>query len=151
MYLNTICFIGGRKMKQININILIVIIFILLTGCSSQTTVTDEVAFVGQGKYWNAKYVYNAKLYDEKHINWVEIALKEDEQSDFDINDIGIEFKSRDGSITGNVGDMETMIDKNTISFLVGTVNLETYKEDEYELTIKFKEKQDVVKLKVID
>ena len=36
----------------------------------------------------------------------------------------------------------------NIISFLVGTVNLETYEEDEYKITIKFKDKQDVIKLK---
>lgn len=46
---------------------------------------------------------------------------------------------------------METKIDKNKISFLTGTVNFETHKEDKYELTVKFKEQKDVVKLKVID
>lgn len=132
-------------------NILFLFIFILLTACSSQTIVTDEVAFVGEGKYWNAKYIYDARLYDEKHISWVEIAFKEEGEFDFDINDIDIEFKSRDSSITGKVGDMETKIDKNKISFLVGTVNVETYKEDKYELTVKFKEQKDVVKLKAID
>lgn len=132
-------------------NILYLFIFFLLTACSSQTIVTDEVAFVGEGKYWNAKYIYDAKLYDEKNISWVEIAFKEEEKFDFDLNDIDIEFKSRDSSIIGNVGDMETKIDKNKISFLIGTVNFETYKEDNYELTVKYKEQKDVVKLKVID
>jgi len=132
-------------------NILFLFIFILLAACSSNSIVTDEVAFVGEGKYWKAKYIYNAKLYDEKHISWVELTFKEEVEFDFDINDIDIEFKSRDSFITGKVGDMETKIDKNKISFLVGTVNVETYKEDIYELTVKFMEQKDVIKLKVID
>ncbi|WHY17326.1 hypothetical protein QNH28_17655 [Paenibacillus sp. G2S3] len=86
-------------------NILFLFIFILLAACSSQTIVTDEVAFVGEGKYWNVKYIYNAKLYDEKHVSWVEIAYKEEGEIDFDLNEIDIEFKSRDSFITGNLGE----------------------------------------------
>jgi len=141
--------LGERKLKKRDI--LILFIVILLTACSSQTVVSDEVAFVGKGKYWNAKYIYDAKLYDEKHINWVEIAFNDEEKFDFDLNDIDIEFKSRDSHITGNVGDMETKIDNNKIMFLMGTVNSETYKEDKYELTVKYKEQDDVIKLKVMD
>lgn len=103
-------------------------------GCSSssQTVVSDEVAFVGKGDNWEAKYIYNAKLYNEKHINWVEIKYKDENKTDFSIDDIDIVLKSRDVTITGNVGDMETKIDNNRITFMVGTVNNETFKEDEF-------------------
>ena len=55
-----------------------------------------------------------------------------------------------DGLLTGNVGGMKTKVKGNVISFLVGTVNFETYKEDEYKITIKFKDKKDVVKLQLL-
>lgn len=132
---------------------LFLFIIILLVSCSSssQTSVSDEVAFVGKGDNWDAKYIYNAKLYNEKHINWVELKYKDENKTDFSIDYIDIEIKSRDSTITGNVGDMETKIDKHTIIFMVGTVNKETYKEDEFVLTIKYKGERDVIKLKVTD
>ncbi|MFT9597070.1 hypothetical protein [Mesobacillus sp.] len=126
-----------------------IFLIIILTACSSnsQTVVSDEVIFYGEGEYWNVSYIYNPELYDEKKVNWVEIESKDIELSQEDIQNIDIEFESSDGLITGNVGDMETKIEGNVISFLVGTVNFETYEEDEYKLTIKFKDKQDVIKL----
>ena len=45
---------------------------------------------------------------------------------------------------------METKIEGNVISFIIGTVNFETYEEDEFKITIKFKDKQDVIKLQSI-
>ena len=127
-----------------------IFLIIILTACSSnsQTVVSDEVIFYGEGEYWNVSYIYNPELYDEKKVNWVKIESKDIELSQEDIQNIDIEFESSDGLITGNVGDMETKIEGNVISFLVGTVNFETYEEDEYKLTIKFKDKQDVIKLK---
>ena len=126
-------------------------IFLLIsfTACSlpQQTVIANEVIFYGEGEHWNAKYIYNPELYDEKHINWVEIELKDLELSQKDLYDIDIEFESRDGLITGNVGGMKTKLKDNVISFLVGTVNFETYKEDKYKITIKFKDKQDVISL----
>lgn len=123
----------------------------ILTACSSttQTVVSDEVIFYGEGEHWNVSYIYNPELYDEKKVNWVEIESKNLELSPEDINNIDIEFESIDGVITGNVGDMETKLEGNAISFLVGTVNFETYEEDEYKITIKFKDKQDVIKLQI--
>ena len=121
----------------------------IVTACSSttQTVVTDEVIFYGEGKYWNVSYIYDPDLYEEKKINWVKIQLKDSELSKEDLNRIDIDFESRDGLITGNLGDMETEIEGNVISFLVGTVNVESYEEDEYNITIKFKDKQDVINL----
>lgn len=126
-------------------------VFIILTACSStkQTVVTDEAIFYGEGEYWNVKYIFNPELYNEKKVNWVEIELKDLELSEIDIKEIDIELASRDGLITGNVGDMKTKIEGNVIEFLVGTVNFETYKEDEYKITINFKDKQDVIKLQL--
>lgn len=46
---------------------------------------------------------------------------------------------------------MVTKIKGNVISFLVGTVNVETYKEDKYKITIKFKDKKDVIKLQLLN
>ncbi|PIC75882.1 hypothetical protein CSV74_13980 [Sporosarcina sp. P19] len=80
-------------------------------------------------------------------MNWVEIELKDLELSREDINNIDIELEGNDGVITGNVEDMKTKVEGNTISFLVGTVNNETYEDDEYRITIKFKGKQDSIKL----
>jgi hypothetical protein len=128
-----------------------IFLILILTACSSttQTVVSDKVIFYGEGEYWNVSYIYNPELYDEKKVNWVEIELKDLELSQEDTNNIDIEIDSRDGLITGNVGNMETKIEGNVISFLVGTVNFETYEEDEYKITIQFKDKQDVIKLQI--
>ena len=117
-----------------------IFLIIILTACSStkQTVIADEVIFYGEGEHWNVKYIYNPELYDEKKVNWVEIEKKDSELSLEDLNNIDIEFEGRDGLITGNVGGMVTKIKDNVISFLVGTVNNETFKEDEYKIKIKF-------------
>ncbi len=123
-------------------------VFSCLTACASQTVVTEEVLFKGEGQFWNATYIYNPDLENGKGVNWIEIDYIEDESSNLDVNKIDIELESRDGLITGNIGQMENRIEGNTISFLVGTVNEETYIEDEYKLIIKFNDEQDVIKLK---
>lgn len=134
---------------------MLVAIFLLfsLTACSTskQTDITDEVIFNGEGKQWNVKYIYNPTLYDEKKVNWIEMELRdlELELSQEDLQAIDIELVGRDGVITGNVGDMVTEVTGNVILFLVGTVNVDTYKEDEYKITIKFKDQQDVIKLQI--
>ena len=130
-----------------------IFLILCLTACSSskQTVITDEVIFYGEGKYWEVRYIYNPELYDEKKTNWVEIEWKDIELSQGDLEDIDIEFESRDGVITGNVGGMVTKIKDNVITFLVGTVNSETYKEDKYKITIKFKDKQDVIRLQLLN
>lgn len=51
--------------------------------------------------------------------------------------------------LTGNLGNMETKIDGNVISFLVGTVNFETFEDDKYKITIKLKDKKDIIKLHI--
>ncbi|MFC0561471.1 hypothetical protein [Halalkalibacter alkalisediminis] len=128
-----------------------ILLIVILTACSSttQTVISDEVIFYGEGEYWNVSYIYNSGLYEEKKINWVEIEAKGFELSQDEIDNIDIEFEGRDGLITGNVGDMETKIEGNAISFLVGTVNFETHEEDEYKITINFKDKHDVIKLQI--
>ncbi|MCE7793822.1 hypothetical protein K8O68_15605 [Salipaludibacillus sp. CUR1] len=128
-----------------------IFLIIISTACSSpaQTIVSKEVVFYGEGDYWNVSYIFNPELYEEKKVNWVEIESKELEFSQADINNIDIKFESRDGLITGNVGDMETSIEDNVISFLVGSVNLESYEQDQYKITIIFKDKQDFIKLQM--
>lgn len=130
-----------------------IFLLISLTACSSskQTDITDEVIFYGEGEYWNVKYIYNPELYVEKRVNWVEMELKDLKLSQGDLFNIDIEFEGRDGLITGNVGDMKTKIKGNVISFLVGTVNVETYKEDKYKIKIKFKDTQDVIRLQSLN
>lgn len=81
-------------------------------------------------------------------MNWVEIELRDSELTKEDLNSIDIKFESRDGVITGNVGGMVTKIQDNVVSFLVGTVNLETFKADKYKITIRFNDQEDVIKLK---
>ncbi|WEG19240.1 hypothetical protein PQ478_21360 (plasmid) [Alkalihalophilus pseudofirmus] len=128
-----------------------ILLIVIFTACSSktQTVISDEVIFFGEGEYWKVSYIYNSGLYEEKKINWVEIETKVFELSQEEIDNIDIEFEGRDGLITGNVGDMETKIEGNVISFLVGTVNFVTYEEDEYKITINFKDKHDVIKLQI--
>ncbi|GAE33295.1 hypothetical protein [Halalkalibacter akibai] len=128
-----------------------ILLIVILTACSSttQTVISDEVIFYGEGEYWNVSYIFNSGLYEEKKINWVEIETKGFELTQEEIENIDIEFEGRDGLITGNVGDMETKIEGNAISFLVGTVNFETYEEDEYKITINFKDKHDFIKLQI--
>jgi hypothetical protein len=75
--------------------------------------------------------------------------MKNLELSQEDLHNIDINFEGRDGLITGNVGDMVTKIKGNVISFLVGTVNNETYQEDKYKIKLKFKDKQDVIRLQL--
>ena len=124
--------------------LLIIFLLICLAACSStkQTAITEEVIFYGEGKHWIVKYIYNPELYEEDKVNWVEIELKDVELVQEDLHDIDIEFEVRDGLITGNLGGMITEINDNVISFLVGTVNDETYKEDKYKITIKLKIKK---------
>ncbi|MDW0118362.1 hypothetical protein QTL97_15630 [Sporosarcina thermotolerans] len=110
----------------------------------------DAIIFYGEGAHWNVRYIYNPEMYDEKKVNWVEIELQDSELSLEDLNNIDIEFEGRDGVITGNVGGMVTKIKDNVISFLVGTVNNETYKEDKYKIKIKFNDQQDVIRLKFL-
>ncbi|MEK4426154.1 hypothetical protein [Solibacillus sp. FSL K6-1523] len=129
-----------------------IFLILTLTACSSmkQTYIADEVIFYGEGTYWNVKYIYNPELYEDKRVNWVEMELKDLELSQDELSTIDIEFEGRDGVITGNVGDMITKINENVITFLVGTVNTETYKEDEYKITIKFKNQQDVIRMRLL-
>ncbi|ARK32544.1 hypothetical protein [Halalkalibacter krulwichiae] len=126
-------------------------LIIILTACSptTQTVVSDKETFYGVGEYWTVSYIYNPKLYDEKKVNWVEIEPKGFEVSQEDLSNIDIEIESRDALITGNVGDMVTEMDGNVLSFLVGTVNFETYEEDEYKITINFNDRHDVIKLQL--
>lgn len=128
-----------------------ILLILILTACSSttQTVVSDEVIFYGEGEYWKVSYIYNSGLYEEKKVNWVEIETKDFELSQEEIDNIDIEFEGRDGLITGNVGEMEKKIEGDAISFLVGTVNFETYEEDKYKITVNFKDKHDVIKLQI--
>ncbi|MBS4219036.1 hypothetical protein KHA96_11985 [Bacillus sp. FJAT-49711] len=129
-----------------------IFLVVISTACSStkQTVVSDKVIYFGEGDYWNAAYIYNPELYDDKKVNWVEIEFKDSVLSQEDLTSIDIEIESRDGLLTGNAGNMETKMEGNIISLLVGTINFDTYEEDEYKITIMFKDKQDIIKLHII-
>ncbi|MDY7221209.1 hypothetical protein [Halalkalibacterium halodurans] len=59
-----------------------------------------------------------------------------------------MQIKPPDNVLVGTIGDMKTNIDGNTIQFLVGTMNHDTYKEDVYKITIFCKGEKDVIKLR---
>ncbi|GGA60374.1 hypothetical protein [Ornithinibacillus halotolerans] len=134
-------------MKRI---VVIGILVLFLIGCSSaaETPITDEVVFQGEGKDWVVTYSFNPELYEDKKVNWVELEHKERERSDIDINEINIEFEGRGGTVTGNLGDMKTKWNGNRVSFLIGTVNFETYEEDEFRIVVKESEKKEVITLR---
>lgn len=142
-----------KKMKVIMLKRLLIILcsFILISACNLDTVVKDSVEFSGEGKYWRAKYIYDEKMYRDKKVNWIEMQYKDTHgsNSNLNLNDIDIQLKSRDGVIKGNLGKMHVQVIGNVIKFLVGTVNTTTYKEDRFELRVKFLDKEDVVKLRV--
>ena len=131
--------------------LLAIVLIIILTACTSakQTVVSDEVIFYGEGDDWNVLYIYDPELYEEKKVNWMEIEWKDSELSQKEIDSIDIEIESREGLLAGNLGNMKTKLEGHVISFLVGTIHSETYEEDEYKITIKFKDKKDVIKLRI--
>lgn len=156
LYLNSNeCFIKKNTRGEIllKVKFIYILFLFILTACSTltQTPISDEVAFVGKGEYWSAKYIFDPDLYNEKHLNWVEIEYIGDEPFQLDPYDIDMEFKGTDGTLAGNLGEMKTKVEKNNISFLVGTINREASKEDEYELTISTNGKKDVIKLMLKD
>ena len=130
-----------------------IVLIIILSACSSsmQTVVSEEVIFFGEGDDWNVRYIYDPKLYEEKKVNWMEIEWKSSELSKEDIDSIDIEIESREGLLAGNLGNMKTKTEGHVISFLVGTIHSETYEEDEYKITIKFNDKQDVIRLQLLN
>lgn len=125
------------------------VLLFLLAACSAQTAPTEKVTFSGEGDEWKVKYLYDPAEYSEKMQSWVELEPKGLHVSEIDLSDLAIEFKGRDGLLSGNLGDMVTNIEENKISFLVGTVNFETYEEDEYKFTVFYKDQRDDIKLKM--
>jgi hypothetical protein len=121
---------------------------LLLVACKSeevtQKPIHDKKSFIGSGQDWKAEYLYNA----DYNSNWIELNYIGDLKEDFDLNQIDIEIESRDTITKGNMGDMETKVDKNKITFLVGTINREMYITDAFELRIKHKENRDTIILK---
>ena len=128
-----------------------ILLIMILTACSSstQTVVSEEVIFYGEGDDWNVRYIYNPESYEKKKVNWMEIEWKGSELSQKDIDRIDIEIESSEGLLSGNLGNMKTKMEGHVISFLVGTIHSETYEEDEYKITIKFKDKQDIIMLRL--
>ena len=128
-----------------------ILLIMILTACSSstQTVVSEEVIFYGEGDDWNVRYIYNPESYEKKKVNWMEIEWKGSELSQKDIDRIDIEIESSEGLLAGNLGNMKTKMEGHVISFLVGTIHSETYEEDEYKITIKFNDKQDIIMLRL--
>jgi len=109
-----------------------------LSACSEEKTLVTEVAhFKGEGAYWEAVYTYDNNLYEDKKVGWVELKNKlKDQLSEDDLDQVHIELKSRDTTSKGNLGEMETRLNGNSVKFLVGTINFKTYYEDDFELTL---------------
>lgn len=97
-------------------------------------------ALSGTDKPGKAEYVYRPELYQKKKVDWVYMTYKEQQLPP--LTAISIVRKSRDGTIRGDLQAMDTKTQGNTIGFLIGTVNSETYSEDKYQLTVNYGGKQ---------
>ncbi len=141
----------SRK-KIVIMIVLVIICFLLVVGKNSnRKAVEGIVEFSGEGKYWEATYIFNSDRYEETHTNYFKLVSKQ--KTIIPKNNINIKIISTDGIITGNLGDMDVSEKINDdgfqeMLFLVGTVNQTTFLGDKYKLHIEFQEKVDTINLK---
>lgn len=65
---------------------------------------------------------------------------------------ITVEIQTSDGdTVTGNVKAMMNKLDDNAVSFLVGTLNDRTCKEDVFKMKIIYKNEEEVLNLKMAE
>jgi hypothetical protein len=137
----------GENVKFIRVSLFMILSIILLVACKSdeviQEPIQGEKSFIGSEKDWKAEYLYDSG----NNSNWIELVYKGSLQ-DFNLSQMDIEIESRDTLTKGNMGDMETKVDKNKITFLVGTINREMYMTDKFELKISYKGSNDIILLK---
>ncbi|MBP1932078.1 hypothetical protein [Ammoniphilus resinae] len=121
---------------------------LFITACSSTTVSDGVVEYSGDGKDWTAKYIYDADLYEEKKVNWVELEYKHQQEPLPELKGVHIELESREGILEGNLADMVVETEGNKIRFLVGTINRTMNKEDKIKLNLEFSDKKDKIVLK---
>ncbi|MGN8235165.1 hypothetical protein ACTHAL_004183 [Priestia flexa] len=119
--------------------LLVAFVFICIVGCSlgGKTEVEGQAVFSDEGKEWSAEYIYDHKLYQERKTNWVTLEPKEIQLTPEQLKYITVEIQTSDGdTVTGNVKAMMNKLDDNAVSFLVGTLNDRTCKEDVFKMKI---------------
>ncbi|MCA1201972.1 hypothetical protein M3568_13325 [Priestia flexa] len=132
--------------------LLVAFVFICIVGCSlgGKTEVEGQAVFSDEGKEWSAEYIYDHKLYQERKTNWVTLEPKEIQLTPEQLKYITVEIQTSDGdTVTGNVKAMMNKLDDNAVSFLVGTLNDRTCKEDVFKMKIIYKNEEEVLNLKM--
>ncbi|AQX54716.1 hypothetical protein A2U94_14875 [Bacillus sp. VT 712] len=134
--------------------LLVAFVFICIVGCSlgGKTEVEGQAVFSDEGKEWSAEYIYDHKLYQERKTNWVTLEPKEIQLTPEQLKYITVEIQTSDGdTVTGNVKAMMNKLDDNAVSFLVGTLNDRTCKEDVFKMKIIYKNEEEVLNLKMAE
>jgi len=135
-------------LKCLKVIFFTILFTILLVACNSEDGVQEPIqgkqSYIGSGQEWDAEYLYDS----EYNSNWIELYYNGSLEEDFNLSEIDIEIESRDTLNKGNLGDMETKAENNKITFLVGTINREMFINDEFELRIYHKGRQDKIILK---
>ncbi|MBY6087378.1 hypothetical protein [Priestia flexa] len=134
--------------------LLVAFVFICIVGCSfgGKTEVEGQAVFSDEGKEWSAEYIYDHKLYQERKTNWVTLEPKEIQLTPEQLKYITVEIQTSDGdTVTGNVKAMMNKLDDNVVSFLVGTLNDRTCKEDVFKMKIIYKNEEEVLNLKMAE
>ncbi|MCP1189471.1 hypothetical protein ABEP17_08515 [Priestia flexa] len=134
--------------------LLVAFVFICIVGCSlgGKTEVEGQAVFSDEGKEWSAEYIYDHKLYQERKTNWVTLEPKEIQLTPEQLKYITVEIQTSDGDmVTGNVKAMMNKLDDNAVSFLVGTLNDRTCKEDVFKMKIIYKNEEEVLNLKMAE
>lgn len=134
--------------------LLVAFVFICIVGCSlgGKTEVEGQAVFSDEGKEWSAEYIYDHKLYQERKTNWVTLEPKEIQLTPEQLKYITVEIQTSDGdTVTGNVKAMMNKLVDNAVSFLVGTLNDRTCKEDVFKMKIIYKNEEEVLNLKMAE
>ncbi|WP_226638884.1 hypothetical protein [Priestia flexa] len=134
--------------------LLVAFVFICIVGCSlgGKTEVEGQAVFSDEGKEWSAEYIFDHKLYQERKTNWVTLEPKEIQLTPEQLKYITVEIQTSDGDmVTGNVKAMMNKLDDNAVSFLVGTLNDRTCKEDVFKMKIIYKNEEEVLNLKMAE
>ncbi|WP_246943688.1 hypothetical protein [Bacillus pinisoli] len=145
-----------KTLKFIRKSLIIVVLILISTSCNSlqdlskNEITTGSIVFEGEGNNWKAVYTFDAERYQKYKGNYFTIINIGNEKTD--LKDIYIELTSDTINMQGIVGDMDTKEFINEdgfqeITFVVGTVNENTYAEDKYKLLIKFNNKEDILTL----
>ena len=125
--------------KKKNLKILLVLaipLIILLIYNGKSELATGVVYYTGLSDDWHVSYEYDHKRYEMNYTNYITMTYTGDD-SDFELNNLLYEVICRDSRINGSIGGSsyeEKLNEKGQreFTFLIGTVNRETYIGDEY-------------------